>query len=118
MAALGYALSNQAVEDIGRLLLAMEIHSVREYYHVRDHNRHNFPPFIQQYGAIGMFSEEAIYMYTLYWPCDPNIFPARHACLVGIQVIPITAIAKYYMDEVGLYFSYNYILCEGLTINI
>ena len=39
-------------------------------------------------------------MYTLYWPCGPNIFPARHACLVGIQVIPITAIANYYMDQV------------------
>ena len=93
-------MGDDVIEYFGRLLLATEIFSVREYYHVRSDNFGHFPPLIQDYGAIGMFSEEAIFMYTLYWPCNPNIFPARHACLVGIQVIPITSIASYYMDEV------------------
>lgn len=101
------------MEDFGRLMLAMEIHSVREYYHVREHNVQNFPPYIQQYGAIGMFSEEAILMYTLYWPCGPNVFPARHACLVGIQVLPITSVSGYFMDQVCL-FMLNDLICNNL----
>ena len=35
MAALGHAMNDATLEGFGRLLLAMEIHSAREYYHVR-----------------------------------------------------------------------------------
>ena len=48
-------------------------------------------------------TEPDFYAYTLNWPCDPNIFPQRHACLVGIQVIPITAVSKYWVDQVCLF---------------
>ena len=44
--------------------------------------------------------DDAIFYYTLNWQCDPFEFPMRHACLVGIQVIPITSISYLYMDQV------------------
>ena len=100
VAALGLALGDVSMQRIGQLMLATEIRSVREYYHVRAHNQHNFPPILHGYGVIGQLAEGNFYLYTLNWPCDPFEFPMRHACLVGIQVIPITSIAKYYMDQV------------------
>ena len=57
---------------------------------------------LQRNGVVGMIAEMAWYVYTLNWPCDPNRFPMRHACLVGIQVIPITAVSKYWVDQVSL----------------
>ncbi|KAK6962124.1 endo-1 3(4)-beta-glucanase 1, partial [Biomphalaria glabrata] len=66
---------------------------------VRSHNRNHFPPILQNFGVVGMITESDFYAYTLNWPCDPNIFPQRHGCLVGIQVIPITAVSKYWMDH-------------------
>ena len=35
VAALGFAMNDEVLEGFGRLLLATEIHSVRQYYHVR-----------------------------------------------------------------------------------
>jgi len=99
VAALGLALGDEIMEQTGQLMLATEIRSVREYYHVRDHNRMNFPPIIRDYGTIGMFGEESIFLYTLNWPCEPFEFPMRHACLVGIQVIPITSVSYLYQDR-------------------
>lgn len=46
-----------------------------------------------------MIGEQSFYMYTLNWPCDPNVFPQRHACLIGIQVMPITSVSKYWLDK-------------------
>ncbi|XP_077988193.1 uncharacterized protein LOC144442692 [Glandiceps talaboti] len=99
LAALGEALKDDTMKHIGQLTLATEIRSVREYWHVRSHNRELFPPLIQDYGTIGQFAEDAIFYYTLNWPCDPAEFPMRHACLVGIQVIPITSISYLYQDQ-------------------
>ena len=84
----------------GQVMLAMEVLSVREYWQVRMHNRDHFPPIIQDTGVVGQIAEENFYTYTLNWPCAPNVFPMRHACLVGIQVIPITAVSRYWMDQV------------------
>jgi len=67
---------------------------------VRSHNRAQFPPVIQDTGVVGMVGEDSFYAYTLNWPCDPNRFPMRHACLVGIQVIPITAVSRLWVDKV------------------
>jgi endo-1,3(4)-beta-glucanase len=67
---------------------------------VRDHNYNHFPPILQKYGAVGQIAEDDFYVYTLDWPCAPNMFPMRHGCLVGIQIIPITAVSKYWMDKV------------------
>jgi len=97
LAALGQALGHRGLQATGQLMLATEIRSVREYFHVRPHNRDLFPSYIQEYGAIGMFTDEA-FSYTLNWPCAPNLFPMRHACIVGIQVIPIISVSRYYMD--------------------
>ncbi|GFO20907.1 endo-1,3(4)-beta-glucanase 1 [Plakobranchus ocellatus] len=99
LAALGEAFGDKNMKQTGQILLAMEIHSVREYWQVRAHNRDHFPPVIQKNGVVGMITEPDFYAYTLNWPCDPNIFPQRHACLVGIQIIPITAVSKYWMDQ-------------------
>ncbi|RUS74245.1 hypothetical protein EGW08_017983 [Elysia chlorotica] len=99
LAALGGAFGDDNMRQTGQILLAMEIHSVREYWQVRAHNKAHFPPAIQEYGVVGMVTEPAFFAYTLNWPCYPNIFPQRHACLVGIQVIPITAVSKYWMDK-------------------
>jgi len=100
LAALGLALGDPVMTKVGQLMLATEIRSVREYYHVRSYNRHLFPSVIQDYGTIGQFAEDAIFYYTLNWPCDPQEFPMRHACLVGIQVIPIISVSGLYMDQV------------------
>ncbi|BFZ06759.1 hypothetical protein BsWGS_09798 [Bradybaena similaris] len=99
IAGLGDAFNDQNLKQTGQVLLAMEIQSVREYWQVRNHNRAHFPPVIQNYGVVGMITESDFYAYTLDWPCWPNIFPQRHACLVGIQVIPITAVSKYWVDQ-------------------
>ena len=100
LAALGLALDNDTMTQVGRLMLATEIRSVREYYHLRAHNTHLFPPHLQEYGAIGQFAEDAIFYYTLNWACEPSEFPMRHACLVGIQVIPISSISGLFVDQV------------------
>lgn len=68
---------------------------------VRAHNRNHFPPMLQKTGVVGQIAEGAWYVYTLDWPCDPNRFPMRHGCLVGIQVIPITAVSKHWVDQVS-----------------
>jgi len=99
LAALGQALGDTTMQQVGQLMLATEIRSVRHYYHVRSYNRGIFPPHIQQYGTIGQFAEDAIFYYTLNWPCDPPEFPMRHACLVGIQIIPIISVSYLYMDQ-------------------
>jgi len=99
LAALGLALGDNVMKSVGQIMLATEIRSVREYYHVRTNNRRLFPSHILQYGTIGQFAEDAIFYYTLNWPCDPPEFPMRHACLVGIQVIPIMSISRYFMDQ-------------------
>nr|KAG5713536.1 hypothetical protein BaRGS_024584 [Batillaria attramentaria] len=93
LAALGDAFNDPRLKHVGQLHLAMEIASVRA------HNKNHFPPMIQKFGVTGMVGESARFLYTLNWPCDPNRFPMRHACLVGIQVIPITAVSKYWMDQ-------------------
>lgn len=103
LAALGDAYKDSRLKHTGQVLLAMEIASVREYWHVRDHNYNHFPPLIQKSGAVGMIGEQSFYMYTLNWPCDPNVFPQRHACLIGIQVMPITSVSKYWLDKVTAY---------------
>ncbi|KAJ8312300.1 hypothetical protein KUTeg_009673 [Tegillarca granosa] len=100
LAALGDAYNDDVLKHTGQ---AMEITSVREYWHVRDHNENNFPPLLQDFGAVGMIAEGNFYVYTLNWGCAPNVFPMRHGCLVGIQVIPITAVSKYWMDRVWIY---------------
>ncbi|CAL1545785.1 unnamed protein product [Lymnaea stagnalis] len=99
LAALGDAFNDQNLKQTGQILLALEVASVREYWQVRNHNRNHFPPILQNFGVVGMITEADFYAYTLNWPCDPNIFPQRHGCLVGIQVIPITAVSKYWMDQ-------------------
>lgn len=100
VAALGEAFGDQRLQHSGQVMLAMELLSVREYWQVRQHNRQNFPPIIQETGVCGQIAEDSFYVYTLDWPCDPNRFPMRHACLVGIQVIPITSVSKYWVDKV------------------
>ncbi|XP_055868540.1 uncharacterized protein LOC106053486 [Biomphalaria glabrata] len=99
LAALGDAFNDDNMRQTGQILLALEVASVREYWQVRSHNRNHFPPILQNFGVVGMITESDFYAYTLNWPCDPNIFPQRHGCLVGIQVIPITAVSKYWMDH-------------------
>ncbi|XP_052801838.1 uncharacterized protein LOC128232367 [Mya arenaria] len=99
VAALGEALNDKRLQHVGQVMLAMELMSVREYWQVREHNRPHFPPVIQDTGVVGMVAEDSFYVYTLNWPCDPNRFPMRHACLVGIQVIPITSVSKYWVDK-------------------
>ncbi|XP_064647154.1 uncharacterized protein LOC135499995 [Lineus longissimus] len=86
------------MKHVGQLMLATEIRSVREYWHVRAHNRHIFPPILQGYGTIGQLAEDAIFYYTLNWPCWPYEFPMRHACLVGIQLIPVMSVSNLFMD--------------------
>ena len=102
---------------IGQVMLAMEIASVREYWHVRDHNYNHFPPILQKYGAVGQIAEDDFYVYTLDWPCAPNMFPMRHGCLVGIQIIPITAVSKYWMDKVIYKYYRKYNLTLKTQIN-
>ncbi|XP_062571613.1 uncharacterized protein LOC134233642 isoform X1 [Saccostrea cucullata] len=99
LAALGDALDDPILRGTGQVMLALEIASVREYYHVRDHNFNQFPPILQKFGVVGQIAEDSFYVYTLDWGCDPNVFPMRHGCLVGIQIIPITAVSKYWMDK-------------------
>ncbi|KAI8483573.1 hypothetical protein Bbelb_386660, partial [Branchiostoma belcheri] len=99
LAALGEALGDDTMKHVGQLTLATEIRSVRHYWHVRNYNRHIFPEYIKTYGTIGQFAEDAIFYYTLNWPCWPYEFPMRHACLVGIQVIPIISVSNLYMDQ-------------------
>lgn len=99
LAALGDALNDPILRGTGQVMLALEIASVREYYHVRDHNFNQFPPILQKFGAVGQIAEDSFYVYTLDWGCDPNVFPMRHGCLVGIQIIPITAVSRYWMDK-------------------
>ncbi len=101
VAALGHALGDPVIELTGQAMLATELHSVRSYYTVRDDNLDHFPPHILDYGAIGMFAEDNIFLYTLNWPCAPEEFPMRHACLIGIQILPITSISHLYMDQVS-----------------
>ena len=102
LAALGDAFNDPILRATGQVMLAMETASVREYWQVRDHNYNQFPPILQQYGVVGQIAEESFYVYTLDWGCDPNVFPMRHGCLVGIQVIPITAASRYWMDKVNI----------------
>ncbi|OWF42274.1 Endo-1,3(4)-beta-glucanase 1 [Mizuhopecten yessoensis] len=99
LAALGDAYNDDIMKKTGQVTLATEIESVREYFHVRNHNEAHFPPIIRGYGAVGQIAEDNFYVYTLNWPCAPNVFPMRHACLIGIQIIPITAASKYWMDQ-------------------
>ncbi|XP_066271208.1 uncharacterized protein [Branchiostoma lanceolatum] len=99
LAALGEALGDDVMKQVGQITLATEIRSVRHYWHVRNYNRHIFPEYIKTYGTIGQFAEDAIFYYTLNWPCWPYEFPMRHACLVGIQVIPIISVSNLYMDQ-------------------
>ncbi|KAL4223161.1 hypothetical protein ACF0H5_016633 [Mactra antiquata] len=99
VAALGEAFNDKKLQHVGQTMLAMELTSVREYWQVRAHNRDHFPPLIQDTGVCGQITEDSFYVYTLNWPCEPNVFPMRHACLVGIQVIPITAVSKYWVDQ-------------------
>ncbi|XP_071940914.1 uncharacterized protein [Antedon mediterranea] len=99
VAALGHALGDVTMQNIGRLMLATEIRSTREYWHVRAHNKHIFPPIIQNFGVLGQMQEDGIFYYTLSWPCNPDQFPERHACIVGLQILPITSVSKHYMDQ-------------------
>ncbi|XP_060605019.1 uncharacterized protein LOC132757683 [Ruditapes philippinarum] len=99
VAALGEAFNDKSLQHAGQVMLAMELLSVREYWQVRQHNRDHFPPIIQDTGVCGQIAEDSFYVYTLDWPCDPNRFPMRHACLVGIQIIPITSVSKYWVDK-------------------
>ncbi|XP_033747949.1 endo-1,3(4)-beta-glucanase 1-like [Pecten maximus] len=99
LAALGDAYNDDVLKKTGQVTLATEIESVKEYFHVRNHNEAHFPPIIRGYGAVGQIAEDNFYVYTLNWPCAPNVFPMRHACLIGIQIIPITAASKYWMDQ-------------------
>lgn len=99
LAALGDAYNDDILRKTGQVTLAMEIESVKEYFQVRNHNEAHFPPIIRGYGAVGQIAEDNFYVYTLNWPCAPNLFPMRHACLIGIQIIPITAASKYWMDK-------------------
>ncbi|CAH1789729.1 unnamed protein product, partial [Owenia fusiformis] len=100
VAALGAALGDTVMEQTGQVLLATELRAVRWYFTVRNDNYHLFPQYIKEFGAMGQIAEDSFFVYTLNWPCDPFEFPMRHACLVGIQIIPITSISKYYMDQV------------------
>ncbi len=111
------AFSDEILMGIGQVMLAMEIASVREYWHVRDHNYNHFPPILQKYGAVGQIAEDDFYVYTLDWPCAPNMFPMRHGCLVGIQIIPITAVSKYWMDKVIYKYYRKYNLTLKTQIN-
>ncbi|XP_071488268.1 uncharacterized protein [Diadema antillarum] len=99
LAALGHALNDPVLQGTGQLMTATEIRSTRHYWHVREDNRHLFPTIIQELGVIGQFQEDGIYYYTLNWPCEPDQFPQRHACIVGIQLIPITSVSHLYMDQ-------------------
>ncbi|XP_013398156.1 uncharacterized protein LOC106164701 [Lingula anatina] len=99
LAALGLSLGDRTMQHMGQLMLTQELYSVREYWQVRRHNRHLFPPVIQDYGVVGMLAENNYFLYTLNWPCEPNWFPMRHACLTGIQMIPLTAVSKYWVDK-------------------
>jgi hypothetical protein len=65
LAALGDAFNDPHLKHTGQVLLAMEIASVREYWHVRDHNYHHFPPLIQKFGAVGMIAEQSFYMFIV-----------------------------------------------------
>ena len=68
---------------------------------MRARNRHHFPPLLQGNGVVGQIAEGAWYVYTLDRPCDPDRYPMRHACLVGNQLIPITAVSKDWVDQVS-----------------
>ena len=100
LAALGDTLNDPTLKGIGQITLATEIRAVRNYWHVRPDNRHRFPPMLQKWGVLGMLQEDGIYYYTLNWACEPDQFPQRHACLVGIQIIPITSVSHLFMDQV------------------
>ena len=101
LAALGDTLNDPTLKGIGQITLATEIRAVRNYWHVRPDNKHRFPPMLQKWGVLGMLQEDGIYYYTLNWECEPDQFPQRHACLVGIQIIPITSVSHLFMDQVG-----------------
>ncbi|XP_048238379.1 uncharacterized protein LOC124110988 [Haliotis rufescens] len=99
LSALGDAFNDANLKHSGQVLLAMELLSVREYWQVRQHNRAHFPQAFQKTGVVGQIAENAFYVYTLDWACDPNKFPMRHGCLVGIQIIPLTAVSKFWVDK-------------------
>ncbi|XP_038058080.1 uncharacterized protein LOC119729546 [Patiria miniata] len=99
LAALGEALGHSALRAIGQLTLATEIRATRHYWHVRPYNQHLFPPLIREYGVIGQLQEDGIFYYMLNWACAPDQFPQTHACIVGIQLLPITAVSHLYMDK-------------------
>ncbi|PIK60216.1 hypothetical protein BSL78_02844 [Apostichopus japonicus] len=48
---------------------------------------------------LGQLQEDGIFYYMINWECDPDQFPQRHACLVGIQLIPIMSISHWYVDQ-------------------
>eukprot|EP00057_Strongylocentrotus_purpuratus_P035537 XP_799941.3 PREDICTED: uncharacterized protein LOC577077 [Strongylocentrotus purpuratus] len=99
LAALGEAMNDTNLQAIGQLTTATEIRATRQYWQVRENNRHLFPSLIQRWGVIGQLQEDGIFYYTLNWPCEPDQFPQRHACIVGIQIIPIISVSYLYMDQ-------------------
>ncbi|XP_041459073.1 uncharacterized protein LOC121410825 [Lytechinus variegatus] len=99
LAALGLAMNDTNLQAIGQITTATEIRAAKTYWQVRENNRHLFPSLIQRWGVIGQLQEDGIFYYTLNWPCEPDQFPQRHACIVGIQIIPIISISYLYMDQ-------------------
>lgn len=99
LGALGAAMNDPVMESMGRLMLATELRATRFYWTVRDDNQHIFPEPILKYGVLGQLQEDGIFYYTLNWACDPDQFPQRHACIVGIQLIPIMSISHWYVDQ-------------------
>lgn len=93
-------MNDPVMESFGRLMLATELRAVRYYWTVRENNRHIFPEPIKKYGVLGQLQEDGIFYYMINWECDPDQFPQRHACLVGIQLIPIMSISHWYVDQV------------------
>lgn len=99
LGALGASMKDPVMEAFGRLMTATELRATRYYWTVRENNRHIFPEPLQTYGVLGQLQEDGIFYYTLNWECDPDQFPQRHACIVGIQLIPIMSISHWYMDQ-------------------
>jgi len=80
------------MEDTGRILLAYELRGTHTYWQVTDATKKYFPPDIVENGAVSLLFDDS-YQYTNDFPCQPNCFPAKHACATAINAMPFTTLS-------------------------
>ncbi|CAH6421015.1 Glycosyl hydrolase family 81 [uncultured virus] len=94
LALLGRSLNNGVMSDAGRVCLALEVRAAQTYYQLTAANADNYPAAFFENSQEVSILFMTFAAYDLYWPCAPDSWPQRHACMTMIEVLPVTEITR------------------------